>query len=62
MTMELTLDDKAVRRANLSGLRWEDLGEHERDYYRELVRRDEAYSAANPRRNYEKPLMPPLKL
>lgn len=52
--MELTLDDKAVRRANLSGLRWEELAEHERDYYRELVRRDEAYSAANPPRDYER--------
>jgi hypothetical protein len=59
--MRMTPEDKAVRYANLSGVRWEDLDEDGREYYRRLVRLDEAYRAANPPRDYEVPLMPPLK-
>lgn len=51
----------AVRKANLSGLRWDDLNGVEREHYFWLARRELAWRELRP--PYPQPrMMPPFKL
>lgn len=60
--MDEELEKLAVHKAALNSLRWQDMGEEERERYRWLVRRDQEWRKANPPRDSEPKFMKPFKL